>query len=135
MDPFGPNKDGCTMEPINYNKMYLADLKLIAKTRRIKMYYVKTKEELVTLLSMAELPQAMKVEKMTIHQLRKEARARNISGFWSLRRGDLVTLLFPENVNQAAPNKNEENHGEADKHHQPEEHDPKEVGVENVENS
>jgi hypothetical protein len=95
MDPFGPNKDECTMEPINYNKMYLADLKLIAKTRRIKMYYVKTKDELVTLLNMPELPQAMKVEKMTIHQLRKEARARNIAGFWSLRRGDLVKLLFP----------------------------------------
>jgi hypothetical protein len=45
----------------------------------------------------------MKVEKMTIHQLRKEAKARNISGFWSLRRGDLVKLLFPETVDEVAP--------------------------------
>ena len=104
MDPFRPTKDGSTMEPINYNKMYLADLKLIAKTRRIKMYYVKTKEELVALLGMAELPQSMKVEKMTIHELRKEAKKRNISGFWSLRRGDLVKLLFPETVEQIVPN-------------------------------
>ena len=134
MDLFGPNKDRFTMEPINYNKMYLADLKLIAKTRRIKMYYVKTKEELVTLLNMPELPQSMKVEKMTIHELRKEARKRNISGFWSLRRGDLVKVLFPEDVNKAAPNEDKEDQGQADEHHQPEEHDPKEVGVENVEN-
>ena len=120
------------MEPINYNKMYLADLKLIAKTRRIKMYYIKTKDELVALLNMPELPQAMKVEKMTIHELRKEAKKRNVSGFWSLRRGDLVRLLFPENVNQTTPDKNEEDKRQADEHHQPEEHDPKEVGVENV---
>ena len=134
MDLFGRRKVDFTMEPINYNKMYLADLKLLAKNRRIKMYYIKTKEELVTLLGMAELPQSMKVEKMTIHELRKEAKKRNVSGFWSLRRGDLVKLLFPENVNQAAPNKDEEDHREADEHHQPEEHDPKEVGVENVQN-
>ena len=134
MDLFCPNKDGFTMEPINYNKMYLADLKLIAKTRRIKMYYIKTKEELVALLSMKELPQAMKVEKMTIHELRKEAKIRNISGFWSLRRGDLVTLLFPQNVGEAAANKDEEDKRQADEHHQPEEHDPKEVGVENIQN-
>ena len=113
------------MEPINYNKMYLADLKLLAKTRRIKMYYIKTKEELVTLLNMTELPLSMKVEKMTIHELRKEAKKRNVSGFWSLRRGDLVKLLFPENVDKAAPNKNEEDKSQADEHHQPEEHDPK----------
>lgn len=132
MDPFAPNITDLTMEPIDYSKMYLADLKLIAKTRRIKMYYVKTKDELVTLLTMAELPQAMKVEKMTIHDLRKEAKARSISGFWGLRRGDLVKLLFPEDVNQATPDKNEENKSQADEHHQPEEHDPKEVGVQDV---
>jgi hypothetical protein len=128
MDRFAANEEEGTMQT-NYNSMYLADLKLIAKTRRIKMYYIKTKDELVTLLNMPELPQSMKVEKMTIHQLRKEAKARNVSGFWNLRRGDLVKLLFPENVHETTPNKDEEDHGKADKHHQPEEHDPKEVGV------
>jgi hypothetical protein len=114
-----------------YKDMYLSDLKLIAKTRRIKMYYVKTKEELIALLSLHELPLAMKVEKMTIHQLRAEAKKRRISGFWELRRDALVELLFPkhEDVGQASPNKDEENHSEADKHHEPEEHDPEEVGV------
>lgn len=129
MDPFEGSETELTMETPNYSSMYLADLKLIAKTRRIKMYYIKTKEELVALLTMPELPQAMKVEKMTIHDLRKEARARNVTGFWSLRRGDLVRLLFPENVDQATPNEDKEDQGKANEHHQPEEHDPKEVGV------
>ena len=115
--------------------MYLADLKLIAKTRRIKMYYVKTKDELVTLLRMPELPQAMKVEKMTIHELRKEAKKRNVSGFWNLRRGDLVRLLFPENVSEATPDKNQQDQGKTHEHQQPEEHDPKEVGVQDLQNS
>ena len=121
------------MEP-NYEKMYLSDLKLLAKGRRIKMYYVKTKEELIALLSMKELPEAMRVEKMTIHQLRAEAKKRNITGFWALRRGALVDLLFPksEDINKTATDKNEENQSKTDEHHQPEEHDPKEVGVENA---
>ena len=122
-----------TMEP-NYNKMYLADLKLIAKTRRIKMYYVKTKEELVSLLTMKELPEAMKVEKMTIHQLRAEAKKRNVVGFWNLRRGALVDLLFPniQNINKTASDQYEQDEGETNKHHQPEEHNTEEVGVKNV---
>lgn len=122
-----------TMEP-NYQKMYLADLKLLAKTRRIKMYYVKTKEELITLLTMKELPEAMRVEKMTIHQLRAEAKKRNIPGLWNLRRGALVDLLFPQtqNVSEAASNQYEQDESETNKHHQPEEHDTEEVGVKNV---
>jgi len=121
------------MEP-NYQKMYLADLKLLAKTRRIKMYYVKTKEELITLLTMKELPEAMRVEKMTIHQLRAEAKKRNIPGLWTLRRGALVDLLFPQsqNVNETAPHQYEQDESETNKHHQPEEHDTEEVGVKNV---
>lgn len=114
--------------------MYLADLKLIAKTRRIKMYYVKTKEELVSLLTMKELPEAMKVEKMTIHQLRAEAKKRNVVGFWNLRRGALVDLLFPniQNINKTASDQYEQDEGETNKHHQPEEHNTEEVGVKNV---
>ena len=122
-----------TMEP-NYQKMYLADLKLLAKTRRIKMYYVKTKEELITLLTMKELPEAMRVEKMTIHQLRAEAKKRNIAGLWNLRRGALVDLLFPQtqNVSETAPHQYEQDESETNKHHQPEKHDAEEVGVKNV---
>lgn len=110
--------------------MYLADLKLLAKTRRIKLYYIKTKDELIELLKMPELPLAMKIEKMTIHQLRAEAKKRGMRGYFSLRRDALVTLLFPQDVDEATPNKNEEDQGETNKHHQPEEHDPEKVGVE-----
>ena len=113
------------METPDYSSMYLADLKLIAKTRRIKMYYIKSKEELVNLLNMPELPQAMKVEKMTIRELRQEAKARGMSGIWGRRRGDLVTLLFPENFHQGAPDQNNEDKSKTNEHHQPEEHDPK----------
>ena len=118
----------------DYSSMYLSDLKLLAKGRRIKMYYVKTKDELVALLSMKELPEAMKIEKMTIHQLRAEAKKRNIAGFWSLRRGALVDLLFPksEDINKAATDKDQQNESQADEHHQPEEHDPEEVGIKNA---
>ena len=124
-DRFQPNERNPIMETPDYSSMYLADLKLIAKTRRIKMYYIKSKEELVNLLNMPELPQAMKVEKMTIRELRQEAKTRGVSGIWGRRRGDLVTLLFPENVHQAAPDQNNEDKGKTNEHHQPEEHDPK----------
>jgi len=121
-----------TMEP-NYQSMYLSDLKLIAKTRRIKLYYVKTKEELIHLLTLPELPIEMKIEKMTIHQLRDEAKKRGIVGFWELRRPALVELLFPKNeITQTTPYENQQNESKTDKHHQPEKHDAKDIGVKNV---
>jgi hypothetical protein len=121
------------MEP-NYHKMYLSDLKLLAKTRRIKMYYVKTKDELISLLSMKELPQAMKVEKMTIHELRAEAKRRNVLGFWGLRRGALVDLLFPktDDIHETAADQDQQDKGQTNEHHEPEKHNPEEVGVEDA---
>jgi hypothetical protein len=121
------------MQQTNYETMYLSDLKLIAKSRRIKLYYVKTKEELIHLLSLPELPIEMKVEKMTIHQLRDEAKKRGIVGFWELRRPALVELLFPkEKIAQTTPYENQQNESETNKHHQPEKHDAKDVGIKNV---
>jgi hypothetical protein len=119
------NEGTSTMQTPDYSSMYLADLKLIAKTRRIKMYYIKSKEELVNLLNMPELPQAMKVEKMTIRELRQEAKARGVPSIWGRRRGDLVNILFPENLQQTTPNENNQDERKAHEHHQPEEHDPK----------
>jgi len=118
------------MEP-DYQKMYLADLKILAKGRRIKLYYVKTKDELIELLKMPELPLEMRIEKMTIHQLRAEAKKRNLSGFWELRRDALVNLLFPkpDDVSETTPDKDQQNQSETDEHHQPEKHDTKDVGV------
>lgn len=122
-----------TKMQLNYESMYLSDLKLIAKTRRIKLYYVKTKEELIKLLTLPELPIEMKIEKMTIHQLRDEAKKRGIVGFWELRRPALVELLFPKDeIAQTPPYENQQNESQTNKHHQPEKHDAKDVGIKNV---
>jgi hypothetical protein len=124
--------DFTKMQP-NYESMYLSDLKLIAKTRRIKLYYVKTKEELIKLLTLPELPIEMKIEKMTIHQLRDEAKRRGIVGFWELRRPALVELLFPKDeIAQTPPYENQQNESQTNKHHQPEKHDAKDIGIKNV---
>jgi predicted GTPase len=118
------------MEP-NYEKMYLSELKLIAKTRRIKMYYIKSKEELIELLNMNELPLEMRIEKMTNKQLQAEAKNRGITGVTGLRRPALINILFPktEDVGKTASDENQENQSKADEHHQPEEHDPEEIRV------
>ena len=118
------------MEP-NYESMYLSELKIIAKTRRIKMYYVKSKEELIELLTMKELPLEMRIEKMTNKQLQAEAKNRGITGVTGLRRPALINILFPktEDVSKTATDENQENQSKTDEHHQPEEHDPEEVRV------
>jgi len=118
------------MEP-NYETMYLSELKLIAKTRRIKMYYIKSKEELIGLLTMKELPLEMRIEKMTNKQLQVEAKNRGITGVTGLRRPALINLLFPktEDVSKTTSDENQEDQSQTDKHHQPEEHDPEEIGV------
>jgi hypothetical protein len=117
---------------INYSVLSLVELKNHAKTLRIKQYYIMKRAQLIELLEMESLPPSFAIEKMTIHQLRDEAKMKQIKGFWSLKRSELVALLFPENVGEAPPNKNEKNQSEAKEHHQPNEHDPEDVWVENM---
>jgi hypothetical protein len=121
---------------MDYTAMSLVELKQVAKTRRIKQYYIMKRAQLIQLLSLAELPMSFKIEKMTIHELRDEAKRRGIRGFWLAPRERLVELLFPEyserDANEAAPHKNQQNEGHADKHDEPEKHDPQEVGVEDM---
>lgn len=76
----------------------LVELKQLAKTRRIKQYYILKRVQLIQLLSMAELPKSFIIEKMTIGQLREEAKRKGVRGFWTLRREQLVELLFPAEV-------------------------------------
>jgi hypothetical protein len=99
----------------------LIELKQAAKGRGIKLYYILPKDELIRLLSLPELPLEMQLQKRTIRQLRQEAKAKHLTGFWGLSRGELLALLYPDE--QAAPNKNEKNQGHADKHDDPQEHD------------
>lgn len=109
---------------LNYAEMSLVELKQIAKERRyIKLYYVLPKEELVRILSLPEPPLEMKLSKMTIKQLREEAKMRDIHGFWNLSRADLLQLLYPAGNNKTASDKNQENQGHANEHNDPESHD------------
>jgi hypothetical protein len=118
------------MEP-NYSEMYLSELKLIAKTRRIKMYYIKSKDELVELLTMKELPLEIRIEKMTNKQLQVEAKNRGITGVTGLRRPALINILFPktEDISKTSSNENQEDKSQTDEHHQPQEHDPEEIRI------
>jgi hypothetical protein len=69
---------------MNYAEMSLIELKQLAKERRyIKRYYVKSKEELVAILSLPAPPREMLLEKMTIKELREEAKQRGLKG-WCL---------------------------------------------------
>ena len=58
--------------------------------------------QLIQLLSLSELPESLKLEKVTIHELREQAKQRGIRGFWSLHRDELLELLYPEHKNQHA---------------------------------
>ena len=105
---------------MDYSAMSLLELKKTAKGRGIKMYYVMPKDELVRLLSLPELPLEMRLQKKTIRQLRQEAKERNLTGFWGLSRGELLTLLYPDQ--QGAADKNEKDQGHANEHDAPEKH-------------
>ena len=109
----------CTMD---YATMSLLELKQVAKGRKIKLYYIMPKDELIRLLSLPELPMELQLQKKTIRQLRQEAKARNLSGFWGLSRGELLGLLYPDQEGPA--NKNEKNQGYANEDDAPQKHRP-----------
>ena len=104
--------------------MSLVDLKKLAKTRRIKQYYIMRRAQLLELLAMTELPREIVLEKKTILQLRQEAKDRGLRGFWRMQRADLLTLLYPETE------KHNQNESHAKEHDKPQRHDAENVGVE-----
>ncbi len=105
------------------DSMSLVELKQLAKTRRIKMYYTKKRHELIRLLSMPDLPDSFKIEKLTIVQLRQEAKNRGLRGFWGLSREDLVNLLYPDGQLRKNINKESENSQDTEKSKDPESYD------------
>ena len=105
---------------MEYSALSLLELKQVAKGRKIKLYYVMPKDELVRLLSLPELPMELQLQKKTIRQLRQEAKARNLSGFWGLSRGELLGLLYPDQ--EGAADKNEKNQRNANEHDAPQKH-------------
>jgi hypothetical protein len=81
--------------PESLDLLPLVELKKIAQQRRIKQYYIKKREELIALLKMEELPFQFTLEKMTIAELREQAKEKGLRGFWSLHRDDLIKVLYP----------------------------------------
>ena len=114
---------------MDYSAMSLIELKKHAKTLRIKQYYIMKHRQLIELLSMDKLPEAIRIEKLTIHQLREKAKEMHIRGFWNLRRDQLVELLFSD---KNPPHQDEKNQGNTDKHNDPQQHDTEKVGIQNV---
>lgn len=104
--------------------MSLVELKQAAKGRRIKQYYIMKRHQLIHLLSMPALPESYRLEKLTIHELREQAREKGLRGFWGLHRDELMALLYPDN--RLSP-QNEEN---ASQHESPHNKDAHEVGRE-----
>jgi hypothetical protein len=120
---------------LNELKAYCAQL---PKGRRIKHYYIKSRAELCHLLSMPELPVELRVEKLTIHDLRKMAKEKNIRGIWGLNKKELQDLLFPENEEwdtstMSTLYEDQEDQNNAQEKNAPQNTNPKKVGVENVE--
>jgi hypothetical protein len=97
--------------PTNLDTLSLVELKKIAQVRRIKQYYIKKREELIALLKMEELPFQFTLEKMTIAELREQAKEKGLRGFWSLHRDDLIKVLYPnQTLYQTASHQQQENH-------------------------
>ena len=113
----------------NFHELSLLELKQYIKRNNIKIkhYYIMKREQLIELLSMDELPEEMKMDKLTIIQLREMAKERGIRGIWALNREALMNLLFRE-----TPDKNEKNKHDADEHNDPQEHYAEDVGVQNL---
>lgn len=83
------------MNVATLSTLSLVDLKQLAKGRRIKQYYIMKRHQLIQILSLPELPEQMRREKLTIQELREEAKRKGVRGFWSLHREDLLNLLYP----------------------------------------
>lgn len=82
---------------MDIHSLSIVELKQLARDHRprIKQYYTKKRIDLIRLLSMKELPESFVIEKLTIHELRKQAIAEKIPKVWTLKRAELVELLYP----------------------------------------
>ena len=95
--------------------MSLVDLKQAARDHEppIKQYYIKTRLELIQILSMKELPQSFILEKKTIAELRKEALEKGHKSIWKLKKAQLLELLYPSSQ------ENDQNDDHTKKHDNP----------------
>ena len=105
----------------------LVELKQLAKVNNppIKYYYIKSRVELIQILT-SEFTEQMKIEKLTIHQLRKEAREKGHLNVWKMRRPQLVELLYGSN---SGPKEDKKNDDHTEEHNDPKKSESKDVGV------
>lgn len=80
----------------DYHTMSLVELKQVAKTHKIKQYYVMKRSDLIKILTMKAIPDEFKIEKMTITQLRNIAKEKGMRGYWTLHKEELTKILFPQ---------------------------------------
>ena len=111
--------------------MSLVELKQAAKNHvpKIKQYYVKSRVELIRLLTLKEFPIEMVNAKKTIAELRKEAQDRKLPNIWKLRRSELIELLYPSSQQY------NENDNSREKHYNPEKSESDKVRVDVLKNT
>jgi len=110
--------------------MSLIELKKLAKTKKIKQYYIMKRAELIELLMMEELPLKLRLQKMTISEMRAIAKQRGMRGFWSLSKDQLCERLFG-----GSSHDKQEDDSETCKHKDPEYKDTDEVRIDVTEYS
>ena len=102
--------------------MEYCELKQEAKERRIKLYYIMRKAQLIQILSTNPLPEKYIVEKKRIQELREEARARGFLSVYKLNRSELVDLLYPHLSRKPSTDYHDKNQNDTDKHNTPKNH-------------
>lgn len=101
---------------MDYHSMSLVELKQAARDHKppIKYYYIKTRLELIQLLTLKELPTSFILEKKTLAALRKEAIDKGHTNIWKLKKAELMELLYPR------AHENHQNNDHTKKHDDPE---------------
>lgn len=115
----------------NYHEMSLVELKQEAKNHKpkIKQYYIKSRAELIQILTMGEFTQDMIIQKKTLAELRKEAQDRKLPGIWKLRRAELVELLY------LGSKQNNQNDDRGKEHNDPQKGEGEKIGVDMLKHS
>lgn len=102
---------------MDYHSMSLVELKQAARdhTPPIKRYYIKSRLELIQILSLKELPESFVLEKKTLATLRKEAIERGHVSIWKLKKSDLMDLLYPRTHENNQDNDHTKKHDNPEK--------------------
>ena len=107
---------------MDIHSLSIVELKRLAKQKKIKQYYIKKRVGLISLLVLPELPEAYRVDKLTIRQLRVQAKEADVSQIYKLNRLQLVQVLYPDLL-RGPKQENEDDDG-AEKHNDPKDRDP-----------